>query len=222
MDNDINTDTTDDEQEEQEEQEELEEEFYSTEDSGASSQDNKIKIKKKFTSKEILFLKSIHTFFKTIPQNKMKYMYDIINSSANISLRLLDWFVTRYAKKHKISYYHEQEQEEFIIHLGYKSQLKSYKKRYFDPFRRNMKFYYMYDFSDSCKKLLTTIGQLNFFRWAFYYKVIDYVEANYQVIDQCMTKTNKDDKLKKKPEKNNIKKKKSKIQINNNSILTFE
>ena len=36
----------------------------------------------------------------------------------------------------------------------------------------------------------TTIGQLNFFKWAIEYKVIDYIEENYQQIENDMNSRN--------------------------------
>jgi hypothetical protein len=155
-----------------------------------------------FTPKEVYYFRSVHKYFKSIPKNKIKVMLDIINGSSKISLRLLDWFVTRYANKKKISYKKNTTDDndifkKFFVHTSYKSQLKAYKKRYFDPFRRRKKFYYPYDKSKPNNKLLTTIGQLNFFQWAFENEVIDYVERNFNKILKEMVKSNKEDKLRK-------------------------
>ena len=40
------------------------------------------------------------------------------------------------------------------------------------------------------KHMETTIGQLNFFKWAIEYKVIDYIEENYQQIENDMNSRN--------------------------------
>jgi hypothetical protein len=169
-----------------------------------------------FTSKETYYYKMITNFFKEIENNKVQKMLNIINGKSKISLRLLDWFVTRYAKKHKTGYNTENEEDNFssdsittiddtdinlnkyfAVHISYKAQLKSYKKKYFDPFRRRKKFYYKYDKNDSTKFLYTTIGQLNFFRWAFSNNIIEYVEENYDEINKAMIKSNKEDKERK-------------------------
>lgn len=155
-----------------------------------------------FTSKEILFLKMIDRFFRNTSQDKKNKMYNIVEGESKISLRLLDWFVTRYAYKYKICYQHEN--EDFNVHISYKAQLKSYKKRYFDPFRRRKKFNYNYDKTDKSKTMRTTIGQLNFFRWAFMNGIVGYVDKNYDTILQSMIKSNKDDKKRKIEEKKNI------------------
>ena len=48
-------------------------------------------------------------------------------------------------------------------HENYKSALGTYSKKYFDPFRRSCKFDYEYS---NNKFINTSIGQLNFFRYA--------------------------------------------------------
>lgn len=150
----------------------------------------------KFTSKETLYYKMIDRFFRGLTIEDKQKMMDVIDGQSKVSLRLLDWFVTRYANKYKTTY-NLMNGERFNVHISYKAQLKSYKKRYFDPFRRRKKFVYGYDQKDSKKTLCTTIGQLNFFRWAFLSDVIKYVENHYAVILKAMVKSNKDDKVKK-------------------------
>ena len=96
-----------------------------------------------FSSKELCYYKTIHKFFKKCEDKEIIRMLDIINGNSEISLRVLDWFVTRYSKR-KIDFSDSNENtiDSFDVHISYKSELKSYKKRYFDPFRRRRKFYY--------------------------------------------------------------------------------
>ena len=148
-----------------------------------------------FTSKERYHYKMIDKYFKKIDKCKINKMISIIDGKSEISLRLLDWFVTSYSNKNMINY--PIDDEIFNVHISYKAQLKSYKKRYFDPFRRRKKFYYFYDKHDKSKKLFTTIGQLNFFRWGFSNGVIDYVENNYKDISKAMNIANKEAKIRK-------------------------
>lgn len=162
-----------------------------------------------FTSKETYYYKMIDKFFRSIPYADTKKMVDIIEGRSEISLRLLDWFVTRYANKKKTSYPMSQDFERFNVHISYKAQLRSYKKRYFDPFRRRKKFNYcFYNNQDKnnknnngvreSMKLYTTIGQLNFFRWAFSNNIIKYVEMDFEAIAKAMVLSNKEDKKRKK------------------------
>ena len=149
-----------------------------------------------FSKKEICYYKMIDKFFRECTENQINKMLDIINKESDISLRILDWFVTRYSKK-RIDI-DLGTSDVFDVHISYKAQLKSYKKTYFDPFRRRKKFYYNYDKVNNKKNVYTTLGQLNFFRWAISNNIIDYVEKNLNQLTKAMNSSNKEDKNKKK------------------------
>lgn len=147
------------------------------------------------SQKQVCYYKMIDRFFKKCNNNLIKKMVDIINAESIISLRVLEWVVTKSNKKAiniKIN-----KDEYFSINIMYKAQLKSYKKKNFDPFRRDIKFYYKYDSDDENKKVLTTLGQLNFFKWAISNDIIFYVEKNYEDINRMMINYNKEEKIKK-------------------------
>lgn len=168
-----------------------------------------------FSNKELMHYKMIEKFFKTCSNEDIKKMVDIINTTSDISLRVLDWFVTRYSKR-RLDFDNSSTGEVFDVHISYKAQLKSYKKRYFDPFRRRKKFYYHYDTDDKSKKLYTTLGQLNFFKWAISNNIINFVEKNINQVTKAMNQSNKEDK-KKKEKKKRDKDKLKKIQSSNNT-----
>lgn len=148
---------------------------------------------KDFTSNEVSRYKTLDRFFKKLDVKKKELMVDIINKNSDISLRILDKFVTKYCSKMNTSYQLDKDSEdEFNVHISYKAQLKSYRKKFFDPFRRGTKFYYNYDKSDENKKTLTTLGQLNFFKWAFSNKIIDYVEKHRHDIVKVISRWDKD------------------------------
>jgi hypothetical protein len=154
---------------------------------------------KDFSSREVCYYKMIDKYFKQCTVEKIEKMVNIINKDSEISLRILDWFVTRYSQKYNIYYKINNDVDDFNVHISYKAQLKSFKKRYFDPFRRRKKFYYYYNTQNNEKKsILTTIGQMNFFKWAFDHKVIEYVEERHHIISKAMNKANKEDKKRKK------------------------
>lgn len=91
----------------------------------------------------------------------------------DVSLRILDWLVTNYAKKNNIVYLVPEDEgsRTFNMFLEYKSQLKAYSKRFFDPFCRRERL----EFTDAeGQPFQTTVGQLNFFRWALQYGVVEY------------------------------------------------
>ncbi len=138
---------------------------------------------KEFKTKELMHYKKLDNFFSSCTKEENQLMVDIINGTHLISLRFLDWFVTRYCFLYKLAINVSNpyvKQDNFNINISYKAQLKSFKKKYFDPFRRKKKFYYV------CEKnnlvLLTTLGQLNFFRWAISNDIIKYTETNYRTI----------------------------------------
>jgi hypothetical protein len=61
--------------------------------------------------------------------------------------------------------------------------LKAYSKKRFDPFCRWERITIPYK---DGKFIQTTIGQLNFFKWALENDVIKYIEDNYVAIEKDM------------------------------------
>lgn len=134
-------------------------------------------------SKEKLHYKMLDKFFNKLHIDDMNVMIKIINGNHSISLRFLDWFVTRYCYLYKLTidiYNDYHKEQNFNINISYKAQLKSFKKKCFDPFRRKKKFYYSND--EKNVVFLTTIGQLNFFKWIITNDIINYTEKNYSMI----------------------------------------
>jgi hypothetical protein len=153
--------------------------------------------------RQFRYFKMIDKYFKKCEQNLIDKMVKIINKDKTegdcISLRVLEWVVTKCSRKNidiKID-----DKEYFSINIMYKAQLKSYKKTNFDPFRRDRKFMYNYDKNDNTKQVITTLGQLNFFKWAISNNIIECVERHYETIIDAMNKYNKLDKIKKKKKK---------------------
>lgn len=130
-------------------------------------------------SKQNLLMLSLTQFFKN--KNNLEQMLQIVDEKSNVSLRILDWFVTNYAKKYNITY--DNNGNKFMVYLDYKSQLKAYSKKQFDPFRRNDRISF-YDYDN--EEIETTVGQLNFFRWAISNGVLTYVKKNLNKIDEDM------------------------------------
>lgn len=115
----------------------------------------------------------------------------IITSCSNISIRVLDWFVTNFSKKRNTMYELKNknliDEKYFNVYLHYKNELKEDRKKLFDPFCRKHRIKFQYE---SSKWVVTTIGQLNFFRWAIKYEVLNYVEKNLQTITRDMVQSN--------------------------------
>lgn len=150
---------------------------------------------KKIVNSQDLLMVSLTKFFSE-PKNIEKLL-SIVQGESHISLRIIDWFVTNYSKKMNTSYpiYEKNKNitEQFIVYLHYKLQLKGFSKKQFDPFcRRNrIPFHYINKKGENIK-IFTTVGQLNFFRWAIRYKILDYIENNIKKIENDMNTIQKD------------------------------
>ena len=125
--------------------------------------------------------------------NNLDTILPIINGESEISLRLIDWFVTNYAKKN-FSVYKKENKERFKVYIDYKLKLKAYSKKRFDPFCRWDRINIPYK-NDTF--IQTTIGQLNFFRWALENEIINYINKNMGEIIKDMNKRNSTSKKRK-------------------------
>jgi hypothetical protein len=159
------------------------------------------KTKKKITDSKDLLMTSLSKFYHV--KTNIQTIIPIITGNSEISLRLIDWFVTNYSKKQNIVIPKEVNRNilHFNVYLSYRSQLKAYSKQLFDPFRRRDRIIFMYDNENNIE---TTIGQLNFFRWVLQNDIISYIKDKIKDIEKDMIKTQKEN-LKKKNDDENIK-----------------
>lgn len=136
-----------------------------------------------------LLLNHLMDYYKD--SEKLKCMTNIINGESKISLRIVDWFVTNYAKKYFTVYEivneHSNNKSRFKVYHDYKLKLKAYSKKRFDPFCRWERISIPYD---EQRYMETTIGQLNFFKWALQHNIIKYIEENYDEIENDMNNRN--------------------------------
>ena len=147
-----------------------------------------------YTTQNDLLLNNLKDFYKN--ENNIERMLRIITGETKISLRIVDWFATNYAKKYYTLYNYEDKfgtVHRFKVYVDYKLKLKAYSKRRFDPFCRWDRISIPYKSDTSIE---TTIGQLNFFKWALENKVIDYIETNYEAIEKDMNNRNSTSKRK--------------------------
>ena len=157
-----------------------------------------------YTTQNDLLLKNLMTFYKTDdlngnynPINNLDKMLKLITGESKISLRIVDWFATNYSKKYYTLYVIDASADNvtrrFKVYDDYKLKLKAYSKKRFDPFCRWDRISIPYT---NGKFIETTIGQLNFFKWALENKVIDYIEQNYIEIEKDMNNRNSTSKRK--------------------------
>lgn len=177
-------------------------------------------------SKDLLMI-SLSRFYSN--KTNINKIIPLIEQKSDISLRLVDWFVTNYSKKNNtvIKQVRNGNIIHFNVYLSYRNQLKAYSKEKFDPFRRNEHIVFYYDVD---KFIETTHGQLNFFRWIIQNEILDYIKEHIEVIENDMLITQKQNQNKKKDEDNIriktihtengiiIQKRKKRSQLSKNSI----
>ena len=166
---------------------------------------------------DILLDKLLEFYYKGDNLNKM---LSIINGTSSISLRIVDWFSTNYSKKH-FTMYETDKNPRFKVYEDYKLKLKAYSKKRFDPFCRWERIQVPIE-KNSNYSFETTIGQMNFFKWAIENKIIHYIEQNYAEIEVDMNENNslsKSRKNGKSTTKGSSRKKREELSVN--AIKTF-
>ena len=142
----------------------------------------------KIMSRSETLLNSLKNY---LTPEKMEKILPILTGESVISIRVIEWFVTNYCKKKNIAFIKKDKNNKdiyFNVYLNYKSQLKSYNKDLFDPFCRGEE---LIDFHIKDNTyIVTNIPQLNFFKWALEYDIVDYIVNNLDDIYKDMTENN--------------------------------
>lgn len=132
-------------------------------------------------------LKPLLHFFSE-PEN-----FDVLkryrDKKSNVSVSLLDWFVVNYAKQYGVRYELVKGDTKKMVHVeqSYTAALYAHTKEYFDPFARGSKQGkgILIQNSDD-EEIITTVRQLNFFRWAINNGIIEYIDKNVDAIHKDM------------------------------------
>lgn len=153
------------------------------------------------SSKDSLLRSNLIKFYSN--KENLNIFLPIILQQTRLSLRSLDWFVTNYCKKYNINYIHNG--SNYFPYKAYKAQLKAYSKKYCDPFCRRDRVIFDYSLNEITNSkpnhtewILTTIGQLNFFKFAITDRIINYAIENIELIETDMNKTLKNRESEKK------------------------
>ena len=160
-------------------------------------------------SKDELLRVKLIEFYKD--KKNLDILLPIILQGTRLSLRSLDWFVTNYCKKNNINYtiIKNNETISYFPFKAYKSQLKAYSKKFCDPFCRRERVIFDYqnesiiNFKPNIhighkQYIITTIGQLNFFKFAIQDSIIKYAIDNIVEIENDMNNTLKNRESEKK------------------------
>lgn len=136
--------------------------------------------RRKIDCKPELVISSLQKFYSC--RNDIDEILTYLQGTADLSLRLIDWFVTNYCRKNFVGYLLNG--HEFLVYVSYKSQLKAYSKQYFDPNCRRERILFQIPGHEA---FLTTVGKLNFFRWAIETKLLEYIKDNLEDIQEERT-----------------------------------
>ena len=131
-------------------------------------------------NKQDLLFNILKKFYSN--KSNLDILLKCVYAKGNISLRLIDHLCTNYAKESPVIY--KVNGEMFNLYPMYRSQLKAYSKKRFDPFRRNDRIH----LNVGDEKVETTIAQLNFFKWLIENNVLQWLEKNLKTVDDNMNK----------------------------------
>jgi hypothetical protein len=151
-----------------------------------------------YNTQNDLLLHKVLRFYNENGGENMDKMLAVINGTTNISLRIMDWFVTNYSKKHYTVYdligdgsatatatvAQSARPKRFKVYVDYKLKLRAYSKKRFDPFCRWDRINVPH--KNGTTYIQTTLGQLNFFKWAIENEVLRYIQENYTAIEADM------------------------------------
>ena len=187
-----------------------------------SKKNNQVISIDKFNKIEELYYNRANEFYINLDKDIMLDVYSIITKKhkrkKKISLRFLDWFVTKYCKLYSISINVNNQynkENKYNINNRYKAQLKSFHKIYLDPFKRTKE---SFKFIYKCQEyeFITSLCQLNFMKWMVEYDILKYVIDNYETLIEKVEYVNNLHKKNKNDEKSSL------YSFNSSSSLTVD
>ena len=134
------------------------------------------------------YMSMLDEFYNNLDDNIIYKIIDIINRKSKISLRLIEWVVSKYSQNHVIEIY-SNDCSPKNIYNSYHIKTKVYEKKYFDLFRRVNVITYKFKNNDNMK-IETTISQLNFFKWLLENNIFWYIEENRDKLSKLMSSDN--------------------------------
>lgn len=176
----------------------------------------------KLNKTAIEFLNSVYVeilkkYYETLSINSIKEIIEIINGNSNLSLRLIDWVITKYSKN-SLFLIQTETKDIINVYISYKSQLKNYTKKFFDPFKRGIIIDFKFNDELSIK---TTTGQLLFFKWMYENDIISYIFKNRESLYNKMYIYYVNEKKNKILNNNKKKEENKQIKRSNNIVRSF-
>lgn len=107
----------------------------------------------------------------------------LITQTSPVSLRVLDWAVVNWSKKHSIVCSCVNPGEMVNMYHAYRAALTFWRRRLFDPFRRRRRILVRID----GREYETTLGQANFALFIYKNGILGYILTHASEIEQDMT-----------------------------------
>lgn len=134
-------------------------------------------------------LRKLKWYFNRNVDNYNRMIKFFRNESSDISVSFIEWFVCVYCRKNILVIYANKDTGKLIqkdnspttkmivVYDDYNRQIDYYTKKMFDPYARGSKF--IFEIDNSNYSIITSIGQLNYFKWLYENGIMDYIEQNY-------------------------------------------
>lgn len=123
---------------------------------------------------------ALKTFFH-VKRHSDALLDVLVRRKEKLSLRLFDFLCASYSKT-TVCEYRLPNGKRFNVYDSYRNELRAHSKKNFDPFCRRERF----TFETEGSTLETTLGQLNFFKWAIKNGVVEFASEHAEDIERSM------------------------------------
>jgi len=133
-----------------------------------------------FSRKDEVLLSSVLLWFNE-EESRVQTFSDIVHHKNGLSLRIIDWLITNFTKSFSVAI--ESDGLPRNLHRDYHKNLSAHNKKNFDPFARRRRIHIVLFGKE---ERVSTIGQLNFFRWFLSKNLVGFLLENKTVIEKHM------------------------------------
>lgn len=130
--------------------------------------------------KDEVLLNSVLQWFNA-ERARVQTFSDIVSHKNGLSLRIIDWLITNFSKTFSVAI--ESEGLPRNLRGDYHKNLSAHNKKNFDPFARRQRIRIIL-FGE--EQRVSTIGQLNFFRWFLSKNLVGFIIKNKALIEKHM------------------------------------
>ena len=130
--------------------------------------------------KDEVLLSSVLQWFNE-EESRVRTFSDIVNHRNGLSLRIIDWLITNFSKAFSVAI--ESDGLPRNLCKDYHKNLTAHNKKNFDPFARRRRINIV---MFGGEHRVSTIGQLNFFRWFLSKDLVEFLIQNKTVIEKHM------------------------------------